>query len=179
MRDSKGSGQNPLASLYFLGLRMDRYFTDAQSLPVPVVSVGNISVGGRAKTPFVIEVCKRLKSEGFSPVVLTRGYGRSTKKQCFIDIENNPQSWDVECGGDEALEIAYFARVPVLVGPRRLDNAQRYLKENASNDKVVFILEVRLLHSFSRRSCMVATRVETSSKVPLPRSSLYYSFPLI
>lgn len=43
-------------------------------LPIPVISVGNITVGGTGKTPFVIELLKRLDGRGFSPVVVSRGY---------------------------------------------------------------------------------------------------------
>ena len=42
--------------------------------PVPVFSVGNITAGGTGKTPFVVMLCRMLREEGFSPMVLTRGY---------------------------------------------------------------------------------------------------------
>ena len=139
-------GPNPLSSLYYMGLQIDRYMTDAQALPVPVVSVGNISSGGRGKTPFVIEICKYLKHEGFSPVVLTRGYGRRSKKLLELDLSLSTRDWDAKLVGDEALEIAFFADVPVLIGPRRYENARNYLERHSFPKGLVFVLDDGFQH---------------------------------
>ncbi len=66
---------------YALGRRLHRGlyecgFKRRQSLPVPVLSVGNLTVGGVGKTPFVAWLSRRLREASHRPLVLARGYGR-------------------------------------------------------------------------------------------------------
>jgi tetraacyldisaccharide 4'-kinase len=63
-----------LAHAWRLGVRIDRALTRPRMLPRPVVSVGNISLGGTGKTPFVIYLARAFSREGLRPAVLTRGY---------------------------------------------------------------------------------------------------------
>jgi tetraacyldisaccharide 4'-kinase len=53
-------------------------------LPAPVISVGNITMGGTGKTPLVIYLAQTLLKSGFSPVILTRGYGRQAPNESII-----------------------------------------------------------------------------------------------
>ncbi len=55
--------------------RFDRVPTASVAAPVPVISVGNITVGGTGKTPIVIDIARRMRAAGRRPAVLTRGYG--------------------------------------------------------------------------------------------------------
>jgi len=55
--------------LYRIGL------LKTQTLPVPVIVVGNITVGGTGKTPLIIYLAKFLKDSGFKPGIISRGYG--------------------------------------------------------------------------------------------------------
>ena len=59
-----------------LNLRNGRYDRPGSQtlLPIPVISIGNITVGGTGKTPLVIDLVKRLEKMGFSPAVVSRGY---------------------------------------------------------------------------------------------------------
>ena len=65
--------------LYRLGI-----FLHSKKAPAPVISVGNIALGGTGKTPCVIWLAKKLKDSGYDPVILTRGYGGKIKKRLFI-----------------------------------------------------------------------------------------------
>jgi tetraacyldisaccharide 4'-kinase len=94
--------------------RFDR--VAAQRLRRPVVSIGNLSVGGTGKTPLVICLAQLLEREGFRPDVLSRGFGRSGK-----EVERVDSAGDAERFGDEPLLIARAAGVPVYVGASRYE----------------------------------------------------------
>src|SRR5260370_1100913 len=80
----------------------------------PVVSVGNISVGGSGKTPFVIALGELLKQRGITFAVLSRGYGRTGTEVAIVDANGPPEHF-----GDEPLLIARKLQVPVIVGADR------------------------------------------------------------
>lgn len=82
----------------------------------PVVSVGNISVGGSGKTPFVIALGEWLTAHGIAYDILSRGYGRHTKG--VLRVEANG---DASLFGDEPLLLANRLKVPVWVGERRAE----------------------------------------------------------
>jgi tetraacyldisaccharide 4'-kinase len=76
----------PLEFLYYIGYSLDRRFKQKQQkrLPYPVISIGNITVGGTGKTPATIAIAKEAKERGFSPVILTRGYRGKAKGPCLV-----------------------------------------------------------------------------------------------
>lgn len=92
----------------------------AQRLPVPVISVGNITMGGAGKTPLVIAIARALSAGGLNVGVLTRGYGRKGEGGRVDDPD--PARY-----GDEPVLIKKHApKVSVIVGANRYENAQRY-----------------------------------------------------
>ncbi len=108
-----------LSSLYgaVVGARnalYDRGSLTARYLEKPVVSVGNICVGGTGKTPFLIALGALLKERGIAFDVLSRGYGRRSKGVRIVEPGGLPQEF-----GDEPLLIARKLQVPVLVGEER------------------------------------------------------------
>jgi tetraacyldisaccharide 4'-kinase len=88
----------------------------AQRLRWPVISIGNLSVGGAGKTPLVICLARMLQREGFRADVLSRGYGRSNQATERVD-----SAGDAARFGDEPLLIARAAGVPVYVGANRYE----------------------------------------------------------
>jgi len=102
----------PLSFLYAGAMRCRNLYYDrvrgaARQAGVPVISIGNLTVGGTGKTPLVIEVVRRLKEMGRRPAILTRGYRGSA---------NEP--------ADEVLEFHQaLPDVPVIVTPDRLAGA--------------------------------------------------------
>ena len=114
----------PLAPLY-RGVVMarigayERGWLRSSRLPVPVISVGNLTFGGAGKTPTVIALVRDLVRRGRHPAVLTRGYGRTVAEPVVL-IGPDPRA-DVRVAGDEPLELAHrLPGVPVVVDADRI-----------------------------------------------------------
>jgi tetraacyldisaccharide 4'-kinase len=110
---------NPLAAIYGVGVSLrnrlyDRGTLKQKKLGGPVVSVGNLSVGGSGKTPFVILLGELLKARGMKFDVLSRGYGRQSRGLALVDPGGSARDF-----GDEPLLIARRLGVPVIVGEER------------------------------------------------------------
>jgi len=110
---------NFLASIYGCGVRArnalyDRGTLKPNVLQGPVISVGNLSVGGAGKTPFVILLGRLLKARGIAFDVLSRGYGRQTRGVAIVEASGSASQF-----GDEPLLIARRLGVPVVVGEDR------------------------------------------------------------
>jgi tetraacyldisaccharide 4'-kinase len=94
-------------------------------LTVPVIVVGNITVGGTGKTPIVIWLAEVLRQAGYRPGIVTRGYrGKSPTWPVAV----TPQT-SAEQVGDEAVLLARRSGCPVLAGPDRVLTAQRHITE--------------------------------------------------
>jgi len=114
-----------LAALYGTAVRMRRAayrrgLLRVQRVGVPVIVVGNIAVGGSGKTPFVIALVEHLCARGWSPGVVSRGYGRRSRTQVVVDAHTATR----DCG-DEPLLIARRTGVPVVVDGDRVAAAKR------------------------------------------------------
>jgi tetraacyldisaccharide 4'-kinase len=109
-------GARLLASVYgaLSGLRRSAYlkgWLKRQHPGVPVLVVGNITVGGAGKTPLTIALVERLRAEGFHPGVASRGYGREDANTArWVDTRT-----DAAQGGDEPVLIAQRTGAPVRV----------------------------------------------------------------
>jgi tetraacyldisaccharide 4'-kinase len=110
---------NLLSSLYGIATAArnslyDRGILKSHRLSHPVISVGNISVGGSGKTPFVIMLGELLKQRGIAFDVLSRGYGRETHGAMLVDPNGASRDF-----GDEPLLIAQRLLCPVIIGESR------------------------------------------------------------
>jgi tetraacyldisaccharide 4'-kinase len=110
---------NPLSAIFGAGVAMrnalyDRRTFQVKKLSRPVISIGNISVGGSGKTPFVIALGQLLAERGIAFDVLSRGYGRTSTEIAVVDPQGSPAQF-----GDEPLLIARKLQAPVIVGADR------------------------------------------------------------
>jgi tetraacyldisaccharide 4'-kinase len=127
----------PLSLLFSAvsGLRRQAYrhgWLRAVSVGVPVIVVGNITAGGSGKTPLVIWLVNRLRSQGYRPGVVSRGYG-GTVQRC-IEVQSDSSPAEV---GDEPLLIRLKTAAPVVVGRDRVAAARTLLAAHPGVDIIV------------------------------------------
>lgn len=93
---------------------------------VPVIVVGNITVGGTGKTPFVIWLAQYLRNKGFKPGIVSRGVGgKKLKTPYWVDVNT-----DTALVGDEALLIARRAQCPMVAGINRVAVIEELLQKS-------------------------------------------------
>ncbi len=144
----------PLAAIY-LGLTHLRkllYKLNAiksYALSVPVIVVGNISVGGTGKTPAVIYLAQQLKLAGYYPGIISRGYGRSNSSVQAVFSDSSPDRV-----GDEPLLIAMRTGCPVFVGNDRVAAGLALLNQHPEVN--VIISDDGLQHYRLKRSLEIA-----------------------
>lgn len=111
-----------------LALRAELYARgrlESHALPRPSVSVGNLTLGGTGKTPFVEFLARRFRFEGRRPAILSRGYGRRSTGVVVVSAGEGPLV-SADEGGDEPVALARaLSGVIVVVGERRADAARR------------------------------------------------------
>lgn len=103
-----------LASVaYGAGARAHRLFSRPVHASLPVISVGNLTVGGAGKTPVALFIAQRLRGRGRRPALLSRGYGRRSAAPMLVSPDSA-----LDDAGDEPLLMARQGLM-VFVGPRR------------------------------------------------------------
>lgn len=118
-------------------------------LPVPVIVVGNVVVGGAGKTPTVVALVKHLQSQGWHPGVVSRGYGRQTEL-----LQQVGATTPASAVGDEPLLIHRSTGAPVCVAPGRVDAARALLARHPDID--VLLCDDGLQHLALARDLSIA-----------------------
>ncbi|AKT92362.1 tetraacyldisaccharide 4'-kinase [Campylobacter gracilis] len=98
----------PLSLLYTLIVCIKRLFAKPQKFKIPIISVGNLTLGGSGKTPLVRALFKEFNGE-FKTCIILRGYGRKSRGLLEVALGGRILC-DVEQSGDEAMEYALFLR---------------------------------------------------------------------
>lgn len=121
----------PVSAL-FCGLSRLRKYSQCKQQkpsPLPVVVIGNISIGGTGKTPLIIHLVSLLKNAGYRPAIISRGYkGTSTVWPLLVTADTDAQT----CG-DEAKLLFNRTNIPVVVGANRVASIDYIAKHTTSN----------------------------------------------
>jgi tetraacyldisaccharide 4'-kinase len=125
----------------------------AVRLPLPVIVVGNIVVGGTGKTPLVLALAAMLKNNGWNPGILSRGYRGSAAAPMQV-AASSPAG----LVGDEPLLLARFSGCPVWIGRDRVRSAAGLLGAHPECD--VVILDDGLQHYRLARDIEIAVEDE-------------------
>jgi tetraacyldisaccharide 4'-kinase len=127
----------PLSWLFALVTSIRRFaykegFFKSLALPVPVIVVGNINVGGSGKTPVVMWLVVQLAKNGYHPAVISRGYGGNVKVPTPVNA-----STPANLVGDEPVLIKNRCDCPVWVGADRVEVANALLKAHPECDVII------------------------------------------
>lgn len=109
--------------LYDLGIKKKLRF------PVPVIVIGNLTVGGTGKTSLIIYLANLLQQNGFKPGIVSRGYGSKTSNYPILVTPNS----QAQVVGDEPLLIAQKTGCPVVIDPKRVRAARYLLQQTLCN----------------------------------------------
>ncbi|MBZ0105312.1 MAG: tetraacyldisaccharide 4'-kinase [Sulfuricella denitrificans] len=121
----------------------------SERLPVPVIVVGNITVGGSGKTPLVLWLAQFLRQQGYRPGIVSRGYGSNAEKARVVGLLDDPAS-----SGDEPVLLARNSACPVWVGSNRVAAGRALLVANPDCD--VILCDDGLQHYRLRRDIEIA-----------------------
>jgi tetraacyldisaccharide 4'-kinase len=118
----------PLSLVYLAAITLRRFLYRKNifkviQVPATVIVVGNITVGGTGKTPFVIWLTQLLKAQGYHPGIVSRGYGGRVRQFPILVTADSA----VEIVGDEPLLLAHHSGCPVMVAPNRVQAAQQLI----------------------------------------------------
>ncbi len=120
--------------LYLRSILYDLHVFKVKKLPCPVISVGNLSLGGTGKTPFTMHLAEMIQGFGYRVSVISRGYkGRAEKKGGMVS-DGRRLLMDVKTAGDEPYLMAERLKgIPVLVGADRFKMGRKAVCAFSSN----------------------------------------------
>ena len=132
----------PLSFIVYIAVKLKQYQRNKIRYSKPVIVVGNITVGGTGKTPTIIWLVNWLKTEGFRPAVVSRGYGAKPNRSFPMLIH---QDDTVQEAGDEPKLIQQKTNVPVVIDPDR-NRAVEFLCQSHSGDVDLIVSDDGMQH---------------------------------
>lgn len=158
----------PISLFYLIVATLRRKCAKYYDFKIPIISVGNLIVGGTGKTPFLCEIAKDFENVA----VISRGYKRKSKGLIIVS-KNGKICATQEQSGDEAHLIALTLKnASVIVSKNRIDGILEAQKLGA---KVIF-LDDGFRFNFKKLSIVLSPKLEPFFKLPLP-SGIYRENP--
>jgi len=119
----------PISIFFYLSSILKKYlykkgFLTTIKIKVPVLIIGNITLGGTGKTPLALNIIENFLKEGLKPALISRGYGGSAN-----NIKEVFEFSNVRAVGDEALLIKSKSKIPIFIGKDRANVARILLKK--------------------------------------------------
>jgi len=119
----------PISIFFYFFISLKKYlykngFLKTIKIKVPVLIIGNITLGGTGKTPLVLDLIEKFLRKGLKPAIISRGYRGSAN-----NITEVFESSDVSAVGDEALLMKAKSKIPVFIGKDRVSVAKILLKK--------------------------------------------------
>jgi tetraacyldisaccharide 4'-kinase len=138
-----------LSAFYNIGLSARTFFyrhlKKPGRLPVRVICVGNITLGGTGKTPAVIKLSEEAVKRGFNPCILTRGYRGKARDVCFVSNGREIVLTPEEAGDEAFLMAGKLKEVPVVKGSKRYE-AGIFALEHLVNKPSLMVLDDGFQH---------------------------------
>ncbi len=122
----------PLSFLWTIFMVIRRFLAIRKNFEIPIVSIGNLQVGGTGKTPFIIELASKYERS----YIISRGYGRQSKGLVQVS-KNGKMLVDVQTCGDEAFLIAQSIKNSNVIVSENRQEAIEFAKANGA--KVIFL----------------------------------------
>jgi tetraacyldisaccharide 4'-kinase len=124
----------PLSIIYSWVMRLRNYFYDSgffktYYFDVPIVSLGNVTVGGTGKTPILCELVSWAQDKGYRPAIVSRGYKSKVKDWARVPVDGLAS----EFGDEPTMMASRFKDVPVYIGANRVSVVQNLLKNEKVN----------------------------------------------
>jgi tetraacyldisaccharide 4'-kinase len=143
----------PATKIFAAIVRIRKYFYKKNWLTsykatVPVIIVGNITVGGTGKTPLVIHLAQLLSKNGYKPGIVSRGYKGKVKSVMLVSKHSDPK-----VVSDEAVLLANRSQCPVIIAKRRAVGIKQIVRHNKVN---IIISDDGLQHYALERDIEIA-----------------------
>ena len=151
----------PLTFIYMLVILIKRTFTNERDFGIPVISIGNIIVGGSGKTPIAIKLASSYKN----PCVILRGYGRASKGLYVISNKGQILE-DITVSGDEAMLLAKsLPNATVIVSE---DRSEAIVKAKELGCKIVFLDDGFSKYNIKKFNILLRPKEEPTNFYCLP-----------
>lgn len=136
---------------YFANARKNILKKIAYRSKLPVIVVGNISVGGTGKTPAVQSIATFMQRKGYCPAIITRGFGgRSSSYPFKINQDTSPY----ECGDEPFMLNSLLDNIPIVVSPKRIDSI-KFIETNLKSINII-ISDDGLQHYYMHRDIEIS-----------------------